>query len=245
MTKELQDLSWKCLPSEAREYIRTIYHNGDSLKSTIDDLFGEHNLISEIEPQEMIMVNRDDIILSQINNEKGRRSCFYGDDGSIGYWKGRYKMLEDLFGDKCLPYEKQYPVFKYQVGDLVTYNGKIKKVISRYSDGGRNMYYVSLQNGQSQLYLEESRLKPYIEELDIFEILKNHQDIKTIYSVAHDSEVGFDLRNRYIEIQGSIFYYDGSMYEVIGGRCILYPTRELYQKYPLSPIEAWEEWKKK
>ena len=79
-------------------------------------------------------------------------------------------------------------------------------------------------------------------ELDIYELLQDYSDVKTIYSVVHDAEVEFKLVNRYIEFMGLSFYSNGSMYDV-AGRCMLYPSRALYEKYPLDAYSAWMEWK--
>ena len=97
MDAKLQDLAWKCLPKEARDNIRSEYTKTSCLPRkeqyelgvlhTIENTFGFHNLTSDTEPEEMLMVKRKKVqesyqaILSDM----------------------RKAVLEELFGDKCLP----------------------------------------------------------------------------------------------------------------------------------------------
>lgn len=75
--------------------------------------------------------------------------------------------------------------------------------------------------------------------INLCELLKRHHG--TIYSVVHDADVEFKLANGYIELMGIEYYSNGSMYDV-AGRCLLYPSRALYEQYPLDPYTAWMKW---
>ena len=56
-----------------------------------------------------------------------------------------------------------------------------------------------------------------------------------------DAETDFNLANGYINSMGLSYYSNGSMYGV-AGNIMLYPSRDLYEKYPLDAKKAWGEW---
>lgn len=67
MTKDLQDLAWTCLPKEFKEEVKKeylVHHEGGDMKysygysDALTDFFGEHNLTSDAEGEEMLMVSR-------------------------------------------------------------------------------------------------------------------------------------------------------------------------------------------
>ena len=108
MNKEQQDLAWLCLPKEIRDEIKEIYQaKVNSVYDTeiyqeliLDEIFGIHNLTSDIEPEEMLMVERKKVIekCNKVTNDYAET----GDKWCSGY----IKSLNDFFGDKCLPEEK-------------------------------------------------------------------------------------------------------------------------------------------
>ena len=123
MNKEQQDLAWACLPKEAREYISYSYQN--SLcdfwsENLLEEIYGEHNLILDTEPEEMLMVSR-----IEVHEAYKAVVC-----------DKRRSVLFELFGDKCLPdkaeeiadkciepakehFEKGQSKSKFKVGDKV------------------------------------------------------------------------------------------------------------------------------
>lgn len=314
MNKEQQDLAWACLPKEARDTIRQNHAAARQTKlhyycTALEDTFGVHNLTSDTEPEEMLIVERKKVqkLYYDFKTEKDRMHNQHENRMSLS---GRVAMLQELFGDKCLP-DKEQPKPKFDIGQKVlckVHETDIESVCTISSYNPKAKEYKLLCGGATIAYRKEDSLKPYIEreykfnkgdkiivthgkyktttgvikeysedddtwaiilngvdypinfaeewiepyteeketmeekELDIYELLQNCSDVKTIYSVAHDAEVEFNLANRYIEFMGLSFYSNGSMYDV-AGRCMLYPSRALYEKYPLDAYSAWMEWK--
>lgn len=127
MNKELQDLSWACLPKETRdkmaEYYRTLLSQKDEYISlnfgnacakvkermaVLEHFFGPHNLTSDTDPEEMLMVERKKVqeIYHQVKLELGDGGCSeYQDDINME----RESLLKTFFGDKCLPDKMNVP----------------------------------------------------------------------------------------------------------------------------------------
>lgn len=73
MNKSQQDLAWTCLPKEVRNHILGDYEyylnryeavKANTSKGAIDaleEIFGHHNLTSDIEPPEMMMVEKSKV----------------------------------------------------------------------------------------------------------------------------------------------------------------------------------------
>ena len=125
MTKEQQNLAWACLPKEYREELRRLYkdgtkHNKINRIAIYKSLFGRHNLTSDTEPEEILMVERSKIIQNYTNAlERAKESNKPIETYIEGYYDGQTAILEELFGDKCL-LDKEEPKFK--VGDIVKVN---------------------------------------------------------------------------------------------------------------------------
>ena len=107
MKKKLQDLAWACLPKEARDEARRIYHYKCSVKDydegandTLESLFSFHNLTSDTEPEEMLVLPRIDAI-----EEYKQATADLARTGDLKY-RGKRELLKSFFGDKCLPDEK-------------------------------------------------------------------------------------------------------------------------------------------
>lgn len=145
MNKEQQDLAWKCLPKGMRKEIEDVFYYKATSANTIDNgfsdaleyLYGKHNLTSDTEPEEMLMVERKRVI--EIYNPEY--------DG---------ETLYELFGDKCLP-EKEEPKPKFKAGDEVWYG--VNKCTINKIEG--NTAYIVYNNGAS--WENISQLRPYIE----------------------------------------------------------------------------------
>ena len=110
MTRQQQDLNWECLTKEVRDEIISNYYEvienstvPDMLYycQALEDIFGEHNLTSRIDPPEMLVIPRSVVIeyytdskdmADKIRNEETKSIC-----------KAKMNLLENLFGYKCLP----------------------------------------------------------------------------------------------------------------------------------------------
>ena len=117
MNKELQDLAWRCLPREFREEVKNVTQRYSYRASALfgkerqlankfyDDfinLFGRHNLTSDAEGEdEMLCVSRKDMQFYYQYYKTKRESESSAEQKA--YYKGRTKVLLDLFGSKCLP----------------------------------------------------------------------------------------------------------------------------------------------
>lgn len=166
--KQTQDRAWVALPTAIREQAKYFYQHtecGSYSESLLEDLFGEHNLTSDAEPEEMVICTRKDVLdfyqeaLTLI--ERGNRNN-YLNDKLIGI--GQKNILYTLFGFKCLPDEsaskpaskpasKAEPKFK--VGDKVRLNcayddgevwdkimhGRVATVKSHYVNNSRVTMY--------------------------------------------------------------------------------------------------------
>ena len=105
MTKELQDHVWSILPKEFKEEVKEIYLNavvhhpcGYNYKTDLlKYLFGRHNLTSDAEEEEMLMVSRSAVI-AEMN--KLHKYSYQIPDLQLGL-----NALTALFGSKCLPDE--------------------------------------------------------------------------------------------------------------------------------------------
>lgn len=95
-------------------------------------------------------------------------------------------------------------------------------------------------------------LKPYTEEtmeekeLNLCELLKGcegetfYSDVFELVILTKVNLVGNFLTINWNRLELNL-YSSGS--KVKGNRCILWPSEELYEKYPLDPYSAWMEWK--
>ena len=112
MNKEQQDLAWACLPKEARMAARETYRLADreykfhyGKRHAFETMFGVHNLTSDTEPEEILMVERKKVqdyykkASEQINAPcSNPRDAYEKQDA-----RSQKLVLENLFGGKCLP----------------------------------------------------------------------------------------------------------------------------------------------
>lgn len=117
MNKELQDLAWRCLPREFREEVKNVTQRysyralalfgkerqlANKFYDDFINLFGRHNLTSDAEGEdEMLCVSRKDMQFYYQYYKTKRESESSAEQKA--YYKGRTKVLLDLFGSKCLP----------------------------------------------------------------------------------------------------------------------------------------------
>ena len=126
------------------------------------------------------------------------------------------------------------------------------------------MYNLSLPNGQSPLYLHESKIVPYAEpetkdeakeakgdakELNLYALLDEHEG-ETFYSpiygeaiIQFDKESGLMevwpiSKDAYLPAASNGHHADNPE----KGCCIIFPSRALYEQYPLEPQKAWMKW---
>ncbi|MDE7345376.1 MAG: nitrile hydratase subunit beta [Muribaculaceae bacterium] len=295
MDKEIQNLTWKCLPKEARDFIREMYKTADQeykfhkgKRYALEMTYGKSNLESDTEPEEMLMVERKKVIekCNEITED-------YATSGSR-WCSGYINALNDFFGNKCLP-DNPIPSDstelkskqKFKVGDKViigevanqSIRGKIG-VVERLPTDNYPLYAIRLESG---LYtdLTENYLTPYTEEsrnlsqniancdksednqlkdnmeekeLDLTQLLKGCEGEEfylldcgnaTLDGIQTNNSRGdsikfLSLRSTNFD-SGSIIINPNGKRKAYGS-VILYPSRALYEKYPLDAKKAWDEW---
>lgn len=109
MNKELQDLAWACVPKAFRDAVRqkVEYYNNPARRNRgyyrcLVDFFGLHNLTSDAEGEEMLMVPRKDIVKIFAGQTEVQKNLSVE---SIGHHvaAAQTEVLYNLFGSKCLP----------------------------------------------------------------------------------------------------------------------------------------------
>lgn len=188
MTTELQNKAWSCLPKEFKEEVKELYDSGIKMMdirpsaseiyanklSTLEGIFGIHNLTSDAEGEEILMAPRKkvqemyahyDAISTDPDRPKDYiESCYEFADGII-------IALDELFGSKCLPDEAPKPAEpKFKVGDKASYvcsptlkhKCTVTKVMQN-EHSGKWEYNVMFEWGKPGIYLPESDLEPYTE----------------------------------------------------------------------------------
>lgn len=172
MNKKLQDLAWSVLPKEFKEEVKKEYakcvaidmddnpnlpayavESATSRRALLEMLFGIHNLTSDAEGEEMLTVPRKNVQelyakAKDIYNLYANATCINSMESSaIDINTGKMKILDTLFGSKCLPDElnednfaKSEPkTFKYSVGQKVIlhfYGGEVSTITEAFNDGG-------------------------------------------------------------------------------------------------------------
>ncbi|MDE7464978.1 MAG: hypothetical protein K2M59_03765 [Muribaculaceae bacterium] len=269
MDKEMQDKLWTSLPKEARIWIRKEYRDilnklwqrSAYLRGRLRmmrDIYGEHNLTSDTEPEEVLTILRKDII-----EEFNQATADLSRTGNLEY-KGKRELLKNLFGDKCLP-DKLIPSdstelkSKFKLNEIVrvtSYDkyGVVGRIIKVDEEDDRFFYTLE---GVSDWRFVEKNLEPYTEEnkepmekkeLNLCELLKGCEKHK-FYSPMLSNAFIVQIREASIHIipcdeeHGERFLFiDKSGVWTKGGQCVLYPSRALYEKYPLDAYSAWMEW---
>lgn len=181
MDRTIQDLAWTCLPKEFKEEVKKIYSSYtnpmavgfESHIITCEYIFGKHNLTSDAEGEEMLMVSRKDIV--ELYQEVNKTISQCKGTGLATQSIGIKNVLWSFFGSKCLPDENSSNIerlekngevdsleskFKYSVGDEVKYksDGKVYKI--GFIDKKPTSLPYQLKNG---IWVSESDLEPYTE----------------------------------------------------------------------------------
>ena len=110
MDEKQQDIAWTSMPKEMRTWLRNHYgiilHHSSWQCSAylrgrlrmMREIYGEHNLTLDAEPEEVLMVERKKVKEIYSFNE----AVIKNDPTHSGAWLLK-KKLDYLFGDKCLP----------------------------------------------------------------------------------------------------------------------------------------------
>ena len=177
METRIQNLAWSCLPKKTREALKRAYkyqcQNIDynrGFNEALEEVFNRHNLTSDTEPEEMLMVERKELIKRHTNAlGRAKESSNPTETYSEGYYDGQTAILEELFGNKCLP-DKEEPKPKFKVGDRVIFackpydnlrDGKIATIQSvEISPCGIIIYSFK----EYSINFREEYLEPYTEE---------------------------------------------------------------------------------
>ncbi len=268
MKTEQQNKAWACLPKATRDYAKRIYQYecsvidyNEGANETLESLFGSHNLTSDTEPDEAFIVWRKDAQATYAYNEQILKF-----DPTHQGARLLKSYLEETFGSKCLPdkspEEKNDMEIKFNLGDKVEVDDEDDERIYTVIDILENDGYVwyKLRHGESKERTEMNHdLKLYNKsnelmeekELNLCGLLKGHEEEEFYcHYLRRDVKfIGFD------ECDGMTFKlrtckdgvgYENLMYieknEKIGKSVILYPSRALYEKYPLDAKKAWAEW---
>lgn len=172
MNTELQNKVWSLLPKEFKEEVkkewRRAYYN--DTKVILEYFFGKHNLTSDAEGEEMLMVERKRV-QNLYDSHKLRRHHLAGE------------ALINLFGSKCLPdeaasesaskvaNEEPRPAEpKFKVSDTASYvcsptlkhKCTVTKVMQN-EHSGKWEYNVMFEWGKPGMWIPESDLEPYTE----------------------------------------------------------------------------------
>ena len=285
ISKEQQDLVWRCLPKEAREQIKEFYQSeycNRVVDELFDTVFGYHNLISDTELEEMLMVERKYI------------QEMYTDGVGTHY-------LLNLFGDKCLPDKeaeqlepKKFFESDYSIGDKVivcisSIGEPRKEVVTlirhyqpqcEYNDYAKT-WVIQTQDGQT-FQSNEEHFEPYTEtekeaketqnlslsdeqstenketmeekELNLCKLLKSCEGEEfylvdcgnaTLDGVQTNNSRGDNvtfLSFHSTKFDSGTIIINPNGKRKVYGSVILYPSRALFEKYPLDAPQAWREW---
>ena len=244
MTKEQQDLAWACLNKHARSEIRRVYQyeckNPDynrGFNNALELVFSASNFTTDSEPEEMLMVERNKVQESHNHYQKT-----WDEDHSNEWANGICFILEDLFGDKCLPDKElneanftksdssqssdsshnDHPQPKFNLNEIVrvTSNDKFGTVgrIIKVDEEDDGFFYTL--NGVKDWRFVEKNLEPYTEQ-----ILSSAESSKSDQNPPKPKfNLGDIVRNKYygnggIKHINQIFITSyGCIYEVEGGR---------------------------
>ena len=169
MDKTTQDLVWSVLPKEFKKKIKEGYKQLKSLDKesefwVLEDLFGQINLISDVEEEEMLIVSRKEVMRNfneKVALKNHHQSSTHDRDMATGWCNA----LRFLFGSKCLPdEEKSQP--KFHKGD------RVKVITDCWKD---EVYTVTdvkeiypqfsyMLSCSPTAWFTESTLEPYTEE---------------------------------------------------------------------------------
>ncbi|MBD5173824.1 MAG: hypothetical protein HDT08_04215 [Bacteroidales bacterium] len=268
MTKEQKDLAWASLSKKARSSIKRAYFypalNEDynrGFNEAIEEILGKDNLTSDTEPEEMLMMERRKVqkLYESIHDD------YLAADESLPYFLAQTaeSLLKTLFDDKCLP-DKEEPKPKYSKGDkVIALFGSLKITATIIGIDDYGEYAIIDDKGNKLYHYKSTELEPYTKEtmeekefgkednfptkeLNLCELLKGCEGDWFYVVPCGEMELkgtrGIGLKPLHFsrDTINCLTKADGRAYE--DGCCIIYPSRTLYEKYPLDPAKAWDEW---
>ncbi len=176
MTKELQNSVWSILPKEFKEEVKKLaqYYSrhvsalfgmerqrADKFYCEFVSLFGKHNLTSDAEGEELLTVPRNKVQelyakAKDIYDLYTNATCINSlESHAIDISTGKMKILDTLFGSKCLPDIEPKPAGpKFKVGDKVriscafssgeiwdsVLNGRVATIVGCYRESNNWIY---------------------------------------------------------------------------------------------------------
>lgn len=285
MTTKQQDLLWSVLSKEERRRNRDGYKAevkvlsyNSGFNDALDSIFGHHNLTSDTEPEDMLIVDKKTITDIYEANERIIDSPQWTESRK-DIATHVNSLFETIFGDKCLP-DKELehrleqsvqasvqvePKLRVKLGDKVRVKGEDKvREVYRILPDGRIMF-----GDKGSTYSVED-LEPYTEEnketivskgdtkddtketmeekeLNLCELLKGCEGEEfwsPMFDAVRLSRIDLDdEKPLFFNWKDGVIYTrpNGVMYK--NTRPIIFPSRALYEKYPLDPYSAWMEWK--
>lgn len=173
-------------------------------------------------------------------------------------FKERYVDFDDTFTDDCKsPVKDEQPQPKFKVGDKVRFEYS-KDFYSRMCE----IKDIRTENGIAEyqigsVWAKEPFLEPYTEaetkeetmetkELNLCELLAGREKetfyspyIGTCHIIIPKGESSHPLRLQKDDGTYVLLPVNGQESD---GHCMLYPSRALYEQYPLDPYTAWMKW---
>ena len=185
MNKELIDRVWACLPREFKEKVKKKYarcvkideddnphlpayavKSAISRRALLEKLFGEHNLTSDAEGEEMLICEKSKV---QRAYNTSREIVKAENPDSLMYSMHTQIMcvLESIFGSKCLPdahednftrTEPKPSEPKFKIGDELVWDKRILVKIDEVFADGKYLVFSRIGN---RYMVKESDLEPY------------------------------------------------------------------------------------
>lgn len=236
-------------------------------------IYGHHNLTSDTEPEEVLIVSKKRVMTElcravnlQNDNEEdwiraGEEIEFtltqlFGDKCLPGKEPMKIEATDNLIAMAKDEMNVKQPTPKFSKGDKVVYKGEVYTVEA--VTNMRTYYLYSIDTGDDHLCaLLGSALEPYTEEketmeekeLNLCELLKDCEG-EGFYSPAfgniqleENEENNLVFREDYNKAVDELIQTDREGVHSFNGMTIIYPSRALYEKYPLDAYSAWMEWK--
>lgn len=205
MNKEQQDLSWACLPKEAREKAKNYYKYAgvDSIeKEVLQDLFGQHNLASNTDTEAGVFI----IPVEQVRETYAYNEQILKYDPDHKGAQLLKSYLLQTFGDECLPVSPDSsnltnigkdeqtsvqvePKFhkgdKVKIADVkVSTFGNIATITHCEVDEGKVFYWL---NDDIGCYME-NQLEPYTEPETKDNMEEKELNRKALYDALYELE---------------------------------------------------------
>ena len=221
MEKKTQDLAWACLPKETRADMRRQYKlNPDKWSegwnAGLKYYFGHHNLTSDTEPEEMLMVERKKVQELYARFDKYQQEATMELDKD--FYKGEQNALVLLFGDKCLPDKPNTPN-----------SGELK------SQEAENELYTEPET-KDNMEEKDFNLCKILQECEGEQIFLTDEGECKIVSVTEDVLNLTRKGNDIIELR------DDSLFLNPTGCAYAFPSMESFLANPLNARKAWQEW---